>query len=90
MALGRGLKSAVKALVPRGLIYATYEQRLLRQLDRDRLPEHVAVLADGNLYARDPGRFAQTSKALEQAQAALGKAEDQWLELEALREEIEG
>ncbi len=49
-----------------------------------------AVLADGNLYARDPGRFAQTSKALEQAQAALGKAEDQWLELEALREEIEG
>ena len=48
MALGRGLKSAVNALVPRGLIYATYEQRLLRQLDRDRLPEHVAVLADGN------------------------------------------
>ena len=48
MALGRGLKSAVKALVPRGLIYATYEQRLLRQLDRDRLPHHIAVLADGN------------------------------------------
>ncbi len=48
MALGQGLKSAVKALIPRGLIYATYEQRLLRHLDRDRLPEHVAVLADGN------------------------------------------
>ncbi len=49
-----------------------------------------AILADGNLYVRDPGKFTDTSKALEKAQAALGKAEDEWLELEALREEIEG
>ena len=31
-----------------GLVYATYEKRLLSQLDRTRLPQHVAVLADGN------------------------------------------
>ncbi|MDQ7992402.1 MAG: isoprenyl transferase [Propionicimonas sp.] len=48
MAAEHGLRAAAKSLVPRGLIYATYEQRLLRNLDRDRLPEHVAVLADGN------------------------------------------
>jgi len=49
-----------------------------------------ATLADGSLYARDPKKFTDTGKALEKAQAALGKAEDEWLELEALREEIEG
>lgn len=48
MSVAPGLKAAVKSLVPRGLIYATYEQRLLRNLDRSRLPEHVAVMADGN------------------------------------------
>ncbi|WP_257479133.1 isoprenyl transferase [Acidipropionibacterium jensenii] len=35
-------------LHPAGLLYSTYEARLLDQLDRSRLPEHVAVLADGN------------------------------------------
>jgi ATP-binding cassette subfamily F protein uup len=48
------------------------------------------VLADGGLYARDPKAFSSASKALDAAQAALAKAEDDWLELEALREEIEG
>ncbi len=35
-------------LHPRGLLYATYEQRLIAELDRATLPRHVAVLADGN------------------------------------------
>lgn len=35
-------------LHPSGLLYSTYEGRLLDQLDRSRLPQHVAVLADGN------------------------------------------
>ena len=35
-------------LHPAGLLYSTYEQRLFVELDRDRLPRHVAVLADGN------------------------------------------
>lgn len=38
----------VDRLHPSGLLYSTYEARLLDQLDRSRLPEHVAVLADGN------------------------------------------
>lgn len=33
---------------PRGLLYSTYERRLLADIDRQRLPQHIAVLADGN------------------------------------------
>lgn len=33
---------------PAGLLYSTYEARLLAELDRDRVPNHVAVMADGN------------------------------------------
>lgn len=33
---------------PSGLLYSTYESRLLAELDHDRLPQHVAVMADGN------------------------------------------
>ncbi len=35
-------------LHPSGLLYATYEHRLIAELDPERLPRHVAVLADGN------------------------------------------
>ena len=38
----------VDRLHPSGLLYATYEHRLIAELDRARLPRHVAVLADGN------------------------------------------
>jgi ATP-binding cassette subfamily F protein uup len=49
-----------------------------------------AELADPGLYARDPGAFAAASKKLAEAQAAKAQAEDQWLELELLREKLEG
>jgi len=48
-----------------------------------------AVLADGDLYARDPEGFQGTAKKLETAQARLAEAEESWLELELLREELE-
>ncbi|MDR1448925.1 MAG: isoprenyl transferase [Propionibacteriaceae bacterium] len=35
-------------LRPSGLLYGAYERRLLDEIDRSRLPRHVAVLADGN------------------------------------------
>ena len=35
-------------LHPSGLLYATYEHRLIAELDHSRLPRHIAVLADGN------------------------------------------
>ncbi|HXA26214.1 MAG TPA: ATP-binding cassette domain-containing protein [Acetobacteraceae bacterium] len=49
-----------------------------------------SLLADPDLYARDPARFGAMTTALGHAQEALAAAEEQWLRLEMLREEIEG
>lgn len=38
----------VDRLHPKNLLYATYEGRLLAELDHQKLPRHVAVMADGN------------------------------------------
>ena len=46
-------------------------------------------LSDGDLYMRDPKAFAVASEKLVAAQAALASAEERWLELEMLREELE-
>jgi ATP-binding cassette subfamily F protein uup len=49
-----------------------------------------AVLEDPDLYTRNPARFAETTASLEAARLALAAAEEQWLELEMRREELEG
>jgi ABC transport system ATP-binding/permease protein len=49
-----------------------------------------ALLADPELYARDARRFDAAAKALAAAQDGLAAAEARWLELEMLREELEG
>jgi ATP-binding cassette subfamily F protein uup len=46
-------------------------------------------LDDPDLYARDRAAFDKASGALAKAQTELQLAEDRWLELEMLREEIE-
>ena len=48
------------------------------------------VLSDPGLYARDPRRFAKLTETLGAAQDGLTAAEEQWLTLAILREEIEG
>jgi ATP-binding cassette subfamily F protein uup len=50
----------------------------------------TAALEDPDLYTRNPARFAETTAALEAARQTLAAAEEQWLELEMLREELEG
>jgi ATP-binding cassette subfamily F protein uup len=47
------------------------------------------LLADPGLYARDPKAFADASAKLTAAEAAKSKADDEWLELEMIREELE-
>jgi short-chain Z-isoprenyl diphosphate synthase len=42
------LRELVDRMHPSGLLYATYEHRLIAELDHTRLPRHIAVLADGN------------------------------------------
>jgi ATP-binding cassette subfamily F protein uup len=47
------------------------------------------VLDDPGLYARDRKTFDDTSAAIAKAHDELSAAEERWLELEMLREEIE-
>jgi ATP-binding cassette subfamily F protein uup len=49
-----------------------------------------ATLADPNLYARNPQAFAQATADLAKCQSELAAAEEQWLELEIRRQELEG
>ena len=45
------------------------------------------ALSDPTLYARDRGRFERFTAALTAKEAELAAAEEEWLELELLREE---
>jgi ATP-binding cassette subfamily F protein uup len=47
------------------------------------------VLDDPDLYRKDRRKFEETSTAIATAQQELAAAEDRWLKLEVLREEIE-
>lgn len=47
-------------------------------------------LADPNLYAKSPEKFQKLSDELSKLQAELEAKEELWLEIEMLREEIEG
>lgn len=48
------------------------------------------ALGDPDLYSRDPEGFTMMSADLEAAEARLAAAEEEWLALELLREEVEG
>ncbi len=62
--------------------------------DIDKLDAEISALnkalSDPAFYTKDPNGFAAKSKALEAAEAKKAAAEEQWLELEMLREELEG
>ncbi|WP_138378763.1 ABC-F family ATP-binding cassette domain-containing protein [Luteithermobacter gelatinilyticus] len=71
------------------------------QLRLQQLPEEMATLekriakiettlADPGFYARDPDGFALLTKELEKCQNNLAAIEEEWLELELLREEMDG
>ncbi|MBY5366198.1 ABC-F family ATP-binding cassette domain-containing protein [Rhizobium leguminosarum] len=48
------------------------------------------VMADPNLFTRDPAAFNRLAREMEKLRASLTKMEEEWLELEMLREELEG
>ncbi len=48
------------------------------------------TLDDPALFARDRATFDKTSKQFAETEAGIARLEDEWLELETLREEIEG
>jgi ATP-binding cassette subfamily F protein uup len=49
-----------------------------------------SLLDDSGLYVRDPAKFGEILAALAAAEAALAEAEENWLNLEILREGSEG
>jgi ABC transport system ATP-binding/permease protein len=46
------------------------------------------ILSDPDLYARDPGRFAQLTEAIDKARAEKDAAEERWLELAEMAEAL--
>ncbi len=72
------------------------DQRELEALpgEIDRLTAEIAALeaalADTTLFARDPGEFDRASRRHTDAQAALARAEDRWLELAQRAEDLAG
>ena len=61
--------------------------------DMERLGNEIAgleqALADPGLYGRDPAAFRKKADALEAARTRLAEMEEQWLQLEMKREELE-
>ncbi len=67
-------------------------ETLPKQIDeltakRDALSKEME---DPDLYNRDPARFTKVSEAIGKLEEDLAAAEERWLELEMLREELEG
>lgn len=56
----------------------------------NRVADLETALADPALFTKDPDAFAAKSKELAKAQTKITAAEEEWLKLEMLREEMEG
>jgi len=52
------------------------------------IKKHQRMLADPNLYRRDKPKFDRVTAELNAADKALAAAEERWLELEMMREEL--
>jgi ATP-binding cassette subfamily F protein uup len=63
--------------------------KTMAQLAKD-IAAFRRTLADEGLYQRDPAAFRKAADGLAGAEESLAKAEEEWLELEILREEAEG
>lgn len=61
----------------------------MKQLQTD-IEKLQTKLSDANLYTQKPDDYANFSLKLSEQQAALLQAEEDWLVLEVLREEVEG
>jgi ATP-binding cassette subfamily F protein uup len=92
-----GKKRATAAPAPKPAEPKKLSQQQQRRLDSlpkemDKLSAEIArledFLADPILFDRDPLKFRKASEGLTQRQRILDKSEEEWLELEALREAL--
>ena len=63
--------------------------KTIKQLQAD-IDKQQAILNEPNLFAGNPAKFELAAQALNKAQSDFADAEEKWLELEILREELEG
>lgn len=101
-AAGEAVKPAPKAAPPKAapapataakkLNYAQSRRLELLPGEMEKLTREIdkleVFLADPNLYAKDPSALAKASAGLAERRAALEAAEEEWLELETLKEEL--
>src|SRR5204862_7113236 len=90
----KDVKSATAATTPKRRL-SFNEKHALETLPKtiEKLQAGIAkqqrLLDDPDLYRKDRKKFDEASAAIAAAQIELAAAEDRWLELEVLREEIE-
>ncbi|MEP2281571.1 MAG: ATP-binding cassette domain-containing protein, partial [Nitratireductor sp.] len=82
---------------PKQQTQLSYKDGLAHEQLQKRMPEietEIAALekrlADPDLYAKNPQKFAETTEQLDALRAELAQAEERWLELEMKREELSG
>jgi ATP-binding cassette subfamily F protein uup len=63
--------------------------RRIEEIEGD-IARDEAALHDPDLYARDPGRFAALTAAIDKARAERDAAEHRWLELAEKAEALAG
>ena len=61
----------------------------IEQIEK-RIAEIEVLLSDADLYARDPDAFNNLSTELLEKQKAKEDKENKWLEIQMLKEELEG
>lgn len=90
------LAAALKAGKQKPQTKLSYKhQRRLEQLPDDiaaleaEITKWETVMADPNLYAKDPNAFQAASDGLTAAQKKLSVCEDEWLEIEMMRDTLQ-
>ncbi|TPW30727.1 ABC-F family ATP-binding cassette domain-containing protein [Pararhizobium mangrovi] len=95
----KSASSNAKAERPKGATAGklSYKQKYALQTlperieaERAAIGEIEAEMADPALYASDPAAFNDHAERLTEKREAIERMEEEWLELEMLREEIEG
>tara|TARA_Y100001970_G_scaffold293013_1_gene437186 strand:- start:341 stop:2158 length:1818 start_codon:yes stop_codon:yes gene_type:complete len=56
---------------------------------QSQIDTHRSILADPQLFSKDPEKFDSTAKTLQKTECDLAAAEEKWLELELKREALE-
>ena len=85
---GQGAPSSTKLSYKQKFALETLP-KTIAGLEKD-IAKLEADMADPQLFTKDPARFSKLAASMDDKRGALAKAEDEWLELEMLKAEMEG